>query len=82
MFRPYGIVGKEFVSVNNVCGNCVTVLQKRLEGDHHGVSEISEVRVVFNFLRENVDVIDDSKNVVDVQIFRLMAFANHVFSDV
>ena len=82
MFRLYGIVGKDFVSGNNVCENRVTVLQKRLEGDHHGVSEISEVRVVFHFIRENVDGIDNSKNMVDVQIFRLMAFANHVFSEV
>ena len=76
------MVGKEFLSGNNVCGNRVTVSQKRLEGDHHGVSEIFEVRVVFHFIRENVDGIDDSKNMVDVQIFRLMAFANHVFSEV
>ena len=60
----------------------MTVLQKRLEGDHHGVSEISEVRVVFHFLRENVDRIDDSNNVVSVHIFRLMAFTDHVFLEV
>ena len=82
MFRPYGMVGKEFLSGNNVCGNRVTVLYKRLEGDHHGVSEIFEVRVVFHFLCENVDGIDYSKNVVDVQIFRLMAFTDHVFLEV
>ena len=62
-----------------MCENRVTVLQKRLEGDHHGVSEISEVRVVFHFIRENVDRLVDSKNVVDIHIFGLMAFKNYVF---
>ena len=79
MFRPYGIVGKDFVSGNNVCGNIVTVFQERLEGDHHRVSEISEVRVVFHFLRENVARIDDSRNVIDVYMFRLVAFAKPYF---
>ena len=69
MFLPYGIVSKEFVSENNVCGNIVTVFQKRLEVDHHGVSEISEVCVFFHFLCGNVARIDDSSNVIDVDIF-------------
>ena len=69
MFRPYGIVGKDFVSRNNVCGKIVTVFQECLEGDHHFVSEISEVCVIFHFLCENVDRIDDARNVFDLNIF-------------
>ena len=30
MFRPYGIVGKDFFRIDNVCGNVVTVFQKHL----------------------------------------------------
>ena len=40
MFQPYVIVGKDFVSENNVCGNIVALFHKRLEGYHHEVSEI------------------------------------------
>ena len=47
----------------------MTVFQERLDGDHHRVLEISEVHGVFHFLRENVARIDDSRNVIDVDIF-------------
>ena len=52
MFRTYGIVGKYFVNGNNVCGNIVTSFQERLNEDHHWVSDISEVCVIFHFLRK------------------------------
>ena len=77
-----GIVVKDLVSGNNVCGKVVTVFQKRLEGDHHGVSEISELCVVFHFLCENVARIYDSRDVINVHIFRLIAFTNHILLDV
>ena len=60
----------------------MTVFQKILEGDHHGLSENSEVCVVFHFLRVYVDRIYDSRDVVDIHIFRLMTFANHILSEV
>ena len=60
----------------------MNVFQKILEGDHHGVSEISEVCVVFHLLREYVARIYDSRGVVDIHIFRLVTFANHIFSEV
>ena len=82
MFLPYEIVGKDYVNVNNVCGNVVTVLHNCLEGDHHGVSEISVVCVVFYFLRENIARIDDSRDVINIHIFQLMSLANHIFSEV
>ena len=41
MFRPYGIVGKDFVAGNNMCWNIMIVLQERLKRDHHEVSDVS-----------------------------------------
>ena len=58
------------------------VLQERLKRDHHGVSEISEVGVILHFLRENIAWIDNSRNVFNVHILGLMAFSNHIFSEV
>ena len=69
MFRTYGIVGKYFVSRNNVYGNIVDLFQKRLDGDHHGVSDISEVRVVFHLLQKDVARIGGSRDIIDVHIF-------------
>ena len=79
MFRPYGIVGKDFVSKNNVRWNIVNVPQELLKGDHHWVSEISEVRVIFHFLRKNIAWIDYARNVFDFNIFQLMAFSYHIY---
>ena len=73
----YGILGKDFVGGNYVFGNVVTVFQKSLEGDHYGVYEISEVCVVFHFLRENVARIDDSRNVIDFDL-GLVAFTKNI----
>ena len=44
------------------------VFQKDLEGDHHGVSEIFEVPVVFHFLREYIARVYDTMDVFDVHI--------------
>ena len=60
----------------------MTAFQEILEGDHHGVSEISEVCIVFHFLREYVAWIDDSRDVVNIHIFRLIKFANHIFYEI
>ena len=60
----------------------MTVFQKSLEGDHRGVSDISEVCVVSNLLCEYVAQIYDSRDVVDIHTFRLMTFANHILSEV
>ena len=43
-----------------------------MEGYHHGVFKILAVCVVFNLLRENVARVDDSRDVIDVHIFRLI----------
>ena len=69
MFRPYGILGKDFVSGNNLCWDIVIVLQERLKEDHHGVSEIYEVCVILHFLRKNIAWVDYVRNVFDVNIF-------------
>ena len=82
MFRPYGIVGKDSVSVNTMCWNIVIVLQECLKIDHHEISEISEVGAILHFLRENIAWIDNSRNVFNVHILGLMAFSNHIFSEV
>ena len=82
MFRPYGIVGKNCFSGNNMCWKFLILLQERLKIDHHGVSKISEVGVILHFLRENIAWIDNSRNVFNVHIFGLMEFSNHVFSEV
>ena len=71
-----------FFSGNNVCGNIVTLFQERLEGDHNWASEIYEVRVVFHLFCENIAQIDDSSNVINVDIFRLMELTNHIFLEV
>ena len=47
----------------------MTVLYKILEVYHHGVSEISEVCVVFHLLREYVARIYDSRDVIGIHIF-------------
>ena len=60
----------------------MTTFQKILEGDHHGVSKISEVCVVFHFLCEYVARIYDSRDVVNIHIIRLMKFANRILSEV
>ena len=60
-------------------GNVVAVFQKHLEVEHRGVSDISKVRVVFHFLREDVARISDSRDVIDTYIFRLMTFAKPYF---
>ena len=65
-----------------MCGSIVSEFQECLEGDHNQVSNISEVRVVFHLLCENVARIDDTRNLINVDIFRLMAFANHIFLEV
>ena len=75
-------MGKEFGRGNNVCGNILTVFQECLGVDHHQVSDIYEVRVVFHSPRENFARIDDSRNVINVDIFRLMEFTNHILSEV
>ena len=75
MFRPYGIVGKYFVSENNVCWNIMIVPQEFLKGDNHWVSKISEVCVIFHFLCKNIAWVDYTRNVFNVNIFRLMAFS-------
>ena len=79
MFLPYGIVGKDFVSGNNVCWNIEIIFKERLKGDHHVVSEISEVCIIFHFLRKIFAWIDYASNVFDLNIFRLMAFSNHIY---
>ena len=73
---------KDFVSGNNMCRKIVILPQERLKRDHHGVSEISEVGVILHFLRENIDWSDNSPNVFNVHIFGLIAFSNHIFSEV
>ena len=65
-----------------MCGSIVTVFQEHLEGDHHWVYEIYEVRVIFDLFRKNAARIDDARNVIDVNIFQLMAFLNHIFLEV
>ena len=65
-----------------MCWNIVIVLKERLKRDHHGVSEISEVGVILHFLRENIAWIDLSWNMFIIDIFGLVAFSNHIFSEV
>ena len=65
-----------------MCWNIVIVLQERLKRDHHGVSEISGVGVFLHLLRENIAWIDNSWNRFNVYIFGLMAFSNHILSEV
>ena len=65
-----------------MCGNIVIVILGRLKRDHHGVSEISEVGVILNFLRGNIALIDHSRNVFNVHICGLMSFLKHIFSEV
>ena len=65
-----------------MCWKIVIVLKERLKRDHHGVSEISEVGVILHFLCENIAWIDNSWNVFNVHIFGLMAFLDHIFSEV
>ena len=60
----------------------MTVFQKRLEGNHHGVSEIYEACVVFHFLREDVARIYDSRDVIDVHSFQLVTSANQILLEV
>ena len=79
MFRPYVIVGEDFVSGNNMCWNIVIVLQELLKRYHHVVSEIYGVGVILHLLRENVSWIDNSRNVFNVHIFGLMALSNPYF---
>ena len=82
MFRPYGIVGKDFVSGNNMCWNIVIVLQERLKRDHHGVSEISEVGVILHLLLENIAWIDNSRMCSTSTSLDLWYSRNHIFSEV
>ena len=82
MFRYYVLVGKDCVRGNNLCWNIVIVFQEHLKLDHHLVSEISEVCVIFHFLRKNISWIDYSRNVFDLNLFQLMAFSEHIFSEV
>ena len=63
-------------------GNIVNAFLKILEGDHHGVSDMSEVCVIFHFFRKYVARIYDSRDVFDIHIFWLMTFANHILSEV
>ena len=65
-----------------MCWKFLILLQERLKIDHHGVSKISEVRVIFNFICKNVACIDYVSNVFDLNIFRLMAFSSHIFLEV
>ena len=65
-----------------MCGNIVIVLQERLKRDHHGVSEISEVGIILHFLRENIAWNNNARNVFNIHIFVLMAFPNHIFSEI
>ena len=58
------------------------ILQERLKGDHHRVSDISEVCVIFHFLRINIVWIVYARNLFDVKIFSLMALSNHILSEV
>ena len=60
VFRPYWIVGKDFFSGNNVCWKIVTLLQERLNRDHHWVYDISEVCVILHFLHKNISWIDNA----------------------
>ena len=63
-----------------MCGNIVIVVQERLKRDHNGVSEISEVGFILHFLCENIDWIDNARNVFNIHIFGLMPFSKHIFS--
>ena len=79
VFQLYGIVGKDFVSNNNLCGNIVTVFEEHLKLNHHSVSEIVEVCVIFHCLCKNVAWIDYARNVFDLNIFWLMTFSKPYF---
>ena len=57
----------------------MTKFQKIMEGDHHGVSDISEVCAVFHFLHEDVARIYDSRDVLNIHIFQLVTFAKTYF---
>ena len=82
VFQLYIILGKEFFGRNYMWGNVVTILQKGLEWDHHWISEISEVCVIFHLIYEYIAWIDDVWDMLHVNIFWLITLGNHIFSEV